>query len=140
MGKFHSVKVKYTSKGIKEANIDYAIFLVKNGTKRHLIIESLQEDHRGLTANQALELLEALYAVNGGEFKIENRGGYLYVVLCLLAGIGCSAYLFHFLVYGGTLIKPVAVVIGAFGGTFGGLYLLYKTLSGKFREDEELFD
>src|SRR5688500_8252556 len=107
MSKIKSVREKYLDKGFQEYNIDYAIDSVKTGSKRGHIIESLTSDYRGMTAEDSHQLLNDLFAANGGEFKKENRGGYLYGTFFLLIGLSLSIYIIYVFMYGGILVRPI---------------------------------
>ena len=65
MGKFDSIKEKYTARGINPDHIDYAISSVKDGAKREHIIDNLTADYRGMNNEQSVALLEELFIVNG---------------------------------------------------------------------------
>ena len=83
MNKFENLVIKYTAIGVSKENIEYAISSVKDGTKREFILESLTADYRGMEYGLANSMLEELYKLNGGEFKKENRNGYLYGIFFL---------------------------------------------------------
>jgi hypothetical protein len=139
MKKFEAIIYKYSKAGISINNIDFAIDSVKDGSKREHILESLTADYRGLDNDEATALLEELFAANGGEFKKENQGGYLYGTMFLLVGITCSLFIASAFYYREMLMKPALFVIGAFGGLSGGIYYLTKAIKGKFRDSDEPF-
>jgi hypothetical protein len=139
MSKFKSVREYYLNKGFSEDNIDYTISAVNDGAKREHIIESLTADYRGMSYEDATNLLNSIYGVSGGEFKKENRGGYLYGAFFLLIGIPCAIYIFYVLSYGGILVRPVLIFAGAGFGILGGIGLIVKSISGKYRDSDEPF-
>lgn len=140
MKKFASIKAKYLAQGITEDNIDYAIGAVIDGTQRAFIIESLTADYRGMTETAATELLEELFEANGGEFKKENRGGYLFGTLLCLVGLTSVCFLIAMIVTGEWKSKFVTIAVG--GTLFGfatGPSLILKSIKGKFRESDDPF-
>jgi hypothetical protein len=139
MSKFKSVRDYYLKQGFNEDNIDYVISAVQDGAKREHIIESLTADYRGMNHENAVSLLDSVYIVNGGEFKKENRGGYLYGAFFLLIGIPCAFYIFYVLSYGGILVRPVLIFAGAGFGILGGIGLIVKSILGKYRDTDEPF-
>lgn len=139
MKNFDAIKAEYQAKGVKEDNLAYAIQSVKDGSKREHILESLTADYRGMDDIQATQLLEELFAANGGEFKKENRGGYLYGSFFLLFGLAAAFYLFYVYTYGGVLVRPVLIWIVAVGGTLGGIGYIVTSMAGKFRDTDEPF-
>lgn len=96
-------------------------------------------DYRGMDYLEATQLLEELFAANGGEFKKENRGGYLYGIFFLLFGLLAAGYIFYVYTYGGVLIRPVIVWIIAVGGTLGGIGYIIMAMAGKYRDTDEPF-
>ncbi|MBO9682900.1 MAG: hypothetical protein J7502_09580 [Flavisolibacter sp.] len=139
MGKFDLIIEKYRNKGVSVENIEYAIDSVKYGSKREHILEGLTADYRKMNIEDATDLLEDLFVANGGEFKKENRTGYLFGTVLLLAGLPCAFYIFYVLVYGGVLIKPILVFSIACFGTFGGMVLMIKAIRGKYRDTDDPF-
>jgi hypothetical protein len=139
MKKFDKIIEKYTEKGIAFDNIDYAISAIKDGTRREMILESLTADYRGMKLQEANIMLEELYKINGGEFKKENRGGYLYSAVFFIAGACFSFYIYYVYTYGGTLYSPIAMFIGAIGGILGGIMFLLLSLFGEYRQEIEPF-
>ncbi|MDJ1500830.1 hypothetical protein [Xanthocytophaga agilis] len=137
MGKFDTVIEKHTNLGVHANNIEYAISAIKDGVRREYILETLTADYRGMTSQQATELLEDLYAKAGGEFKQESRAGYLYGIFLLLIGFGASFYIFYVMRYGG---KLSLVVIGcAIGGIIGGIGYILSAILGTHREEDSPF-
>lgn len=88
---------------------------------------------------QSMDLLDELFEANGGEFKKENRGGYLYAALLLLIGVSCTFYICYVLLFGGVIVRPVLVGAGAVVGIFTGFSFLIKSLRGKYRDEDEPF-
>ena len=109
MKKFDTIIDKYLKIGVSKDDIEYAISEVKNGTKRAYIIENLTADYRGMHFEQATALLEDLFAANGGEFKKENRGGYLYGIVFLMFGLSCTSYILYTFICKVILIRPILV-------------------------------
>jgi len=139
MNKFEAIKQQFLAKGFAESNIDYAIQAVKDGTKREFIVENLTSDYRGMTVESAPLLVEALYGANGGEFKKENRGGYLYGGVLLAAGLLLAFYLCYVLLFGGVLVRPYLVGLAAVFCLGSGAKLLFKAVRGKYRDSDEPF-
>lgn len=139
MGKFDSIIIKYNHIGVRTDNIEFAIDAVKNGTKREHILENLTAGYRGMQDQQATALLEDLFAANGGEFRIENRGGYLFGTLFLLLGLICTFFIVYAISSGETLQKPLIFAIGAIIGLGGAVIYFTKALRGKFRDNDEPF-
>jgi hypothetical protein len=141
MNKFRTITEKYIFLGVRQDNIEFAIDAVKDGTRREIIIDSLTADYRGMNEEQAQHLLNELFVANGGEFKKENRGGYLYAALFLLVGIACLVILIALLYNNGysRIGKLIALGIVALGGISGGIKLLLKAIQGKFRDEDEPF-
>jgi hypothetical protein len=134
MKKFESIIEKYTQKGVSIDNINYAISTVKDGIRREHALESLTADYRGVDFFLATDMLEDLYEANGGEFKKENKGGYYLATLFILLGGGAAWHVIHTLLYGGLLYLQVAALGGIL--LFVGIFLLIKTLRGKYRVDD----
>ncbi|HEX2630251.1 MAG TPA: hypothetical protein VHM26_14590 [Chitinophagaceae bacterium] len=140
MAKFDHIINKYRQAGVREDNIEYAILAAKDGGKREHIIENLTADYRGMTEQEATAMLEEIFKANGGEFKKENRGGYWYGAFMLIIGIACSWYLYHYYTYGGSLVEPVYIWLGAVLGVGIGLLLIIVSLLGVFREKDSPFN
>jgi hypothetical protein len=139
MKKYTPIIEKYANKGVRIDNIEYAIDSVKDGAKREHILESLTADYRGMHVNDATNLLEELFVVNGGEFKKENKGGYLYGTFFLMLGLLFAFYIFYVFTYGGVLVRPILVFAGAIILTSSGIILLIKAMRGKYRDSHEPF-
>jgi hypothetical protein len=113
---------------------------VLEGTKREIIIDTLTADYRGMTVDDSNQLLEELFAANGGEFKKENRNGYLLAILLLLIGCLGAGFLFFMLSTGEWKIKFLFLAaVSALFGIGKGLSLLTKSLRGKYRENHSPF-
>ncbi len=139
MAKLDLIVTKYLSNGVTQQNIEYAISEVREAVKREHIMESLMADYRGMDYSQSKSLLEDLFMANGGEFKKENKGGYLFGTFVLMIGGLCAFYIFYVFAYGGVLVRPVIVFIGAFVGIIGGLIYILKSISVKYRDSDEPF-
>jgi hypothetical protein len=139
MGKFDAVIEKYTTNRVSTDNIDFAISAIKDGTRREHILENLTADYRGMKHDEANAMLEDLFATNGGEFKKENNNGYLFGIVFLFFGGACSFYIFYVFYYGGVLVRPILVFIGAFSGLVGGISYIIKSMKGKFRHEDDPF-
>ena len=138
MNKFGLIKDKYLKLGLSEDNIDFAIGAVLDGTKRAHIIEILTADYRGMTETQSTLLLEDLFKANGGEFKKENQGGYLYGALLLLVGLMGAGFFIAMLVTGEGKIKFMILSLStAIFGLSTGAILVSKSLRGKYRDSDE---
>jgi hypothetical protein len=135
------IKSKYRSLGVSEDNFDYAVSAVVDGTKREFILESLTADYRGMPENLSIQLLEELFEANGGEFKKENRGGYLFGTLLCLVGIVCSYFLVAMLISGEWKLKFVILSLsGAVIGLLKGAALLIKAWKGTYRDTDDPFN
>jgi hypothetical protein len=140
MKKFANIIEKYQSRGVNIDNIEYAVESVKRGAKREHIIDNLSADYRGMNLTDANGLLNELFEANGGEFKKENRYGYLFGSFMLMLGLPCAFYIYYVFTYGGILVRPVLVFGLAIFGTLSGLYLIVKALLGKYRDADEPFN
>lgn len=140
MKKFNFIKSKYLSLGVSEDNIDFAIGSVMDGTKREHILEAMTADYRGMSERQSIQLLEELFEANGGEFKNENRGGYLYGILFSLVGVAGAAFLVSMLVSGEWTLKFIVLAIaGALFGLAKGPSLIIKSFRGTYRDNDDPF-
>lgn len=141
MAKFNLIKEKYLLLGVREDNIDFAISAVVDGTKREHIIESLTADYRGMTEAESTRLLEDLFAANGGEFKKENRGGYLNGALLLLVGLLGAGFFIAMLISGGVKIKFIVLsLVAALFGLPAGVIAIIKSVKGKYRDNDDAFN
>ncbi len=93
----------------------------------------------GMQLMDANMLLEELFILNGGEYKKENRTGYLYGAVFLLLGVLCSACIAYTFISGAVWYKPVLTSIGAVTGLLAGLGLIVKSLRGKYRDSDDPF-
>ncbi len=140
MKKFDFIKSKYLSLGVSEDNIDFAIESVIDGAKREHILEAMTADYRGMSERQSNQILEELFEANGGEFKKENSGGYLYGILFTLVGVTGSAFLISMLVSGEWTIKSITLAIaGASFGLAKGPMLIIKAFRGTYRDNDDPF-
>lgn len=138
MAKFDLVKQKYLTLGVREDNIDFAISAVSDGSSRDIISEVLTADYRGMTEAQSKELLEDLFKANGGEFKKENQGGYLYGTLFLLVGLIGLGFLIVILISGeGNMKMLLLSIAGTLIGLPKGISLIIKAMKGKFRDGDD---
>lgn len=132
------IKQEFQLEGINEEHIDYAVSAIKEGTRRELIMENLI-DQRGLDAFKSSELLDNLYQLNGGEFKVENRGGYVMGIFSLMGGLGLIAWSVFLFV---NKIKLVGAIILGFSGAamvLNGVIILVTALRGKYRDEMDPF-
>jgi hypothetical protein len=135
---FSNIKSKYLALGITENNIDYAIGAVIDGTKREHIIETLTADYRGMSESLSTQILDELFEANGGEFKNENRGGYLYGALLCFVGLIGLGFLIAMLVSGEMKLKFLILsAIAALFGLIKGPALLIKSFRGSYRDTDE---
>lgn len=91
--KFEDIKEKYISLGISDKNFEYALNAVKSGTKKDFIVKNLTSDIRKVDPNLANNMLDEMFVANGGEFKHENRAGYLYSIFYLIAIVALAGLL-----------------------------------------------
>ena len=136
MNTIQSIKEKYLVEGVKEDDLDYAIESVKRGSKKEHILANLTSDYRGMDFFKAGRLIDEVFEATGGEFKLENRGGYIYGALALIVGLTCSGYIFAVYTYGGVIVVPTLIFAGAIIGSLSGIVLIFKALAGKFRESD----
>jgi hypothetical protein len=139
MSKFNAASQQFLAKGTKKENIDYAIDAVKTGTKREFIIENLTSDYRGMSREDAISLVDAMFALSGGEFKKENAGGYLYGGALLAAGLLLGFYIGYVLLFGGVLFRPILLITATAALLGLGAKLLFKAMRGKYRDADEPF-
>ncbi len=135
---FANIKSKYLALGVTENNIDYATEAIIDGTKREHILETLTADYRGMTESQSTQLIEDLFQANGGEFKKENRGGYLYGILFCIVGLIGLGLLIAMLISGEW--KPKFIILSVAAALFGlikGPGLIIKSFRGNYRDSDE---
>lgn len=134
------IKSKYLSLGVSEDNFDYAVSAVIDGTKREFILESLTASYRGMPEKLSTQMLEELFAANGGEFKKENSGGYLFGTLLCLVGVTCSYFSAAMLISGEWKLKFLILFLsGALFGLLKGIALLIKAWRGTYRDADDPF-
>ncbi|GEM_PF-1514393 len=130
--KFEEIKEKYLSIGVPEKHFEYAFKAVKSGTKKGFIMKNLTLDIRKVDVSTASNMLDDMFAANGGEFKYENRGGYLYSIFYLIAVVALGGVIFYLNHENRSLQIKLSVALVLF------LVLLFRTLiptiKGKFRE------
>lgn len=141
MNKFDQTRSKLISSGVREDNIDFAIDSIKDGTRRKIILESLTATYRGINTEEANQMLNEIYEVQGGEFKIENKGGYIYGGILLGAGLICLAMSIIFFMQDDSpsKLRLITMIVGSVGLTQGPI-VLYKTYKGQFRHEDVLFE
>ena len=139
MNKFDAVRQRFLSKGVTEENIEYAIDSVKYGTKREHILENLTADYRGMTRDEAVPLVEALFIANGGEFKKENKGGYLFGGAALGGGLLLTWYLLSVTLGSGVHLPLWRLAVLTIILLSVGTKLLLKAARGKYRDTDEPF-
>jgi hypothetical protein len=131
MKNLNETKEKYLSLGLPEKHFDYAFNAVKSGTKKDIIMKNLTSDVRKVNQELADNMLDEMFSANGGEFKYENRGGYLYSTFYLIAIIALGLVIIFYRNNSSLTIK-LSLALAAF------LFLFFKTLiptlKGKFRE------
>jgi len=138
MRKFEIIKSRYLALGVTENNIDYAIGAIIDGTKREYIIETLIADYRGMSESQSTQMLEDLFEANGGEFKKENRGGYLFGILLSFVGLLGAGFSIGMLLSGEWKIKFLILAIaGAVFGLSKGPILIIKAVRGNYRDTDD---
>ncbi len=130
MKNFNETKEKYKSLEIPERPIEYAYQAVKSGSKRELIIKNLTSDVRKVDHGLASDMLNEMFSSNGGEFKYENRGGYLYSAFYLMAIV----VLFLLITFSNnnSLVIKLSFALVVFLVLF--LRTFIPTIKGKFRE------
>lgn len=138
MKNFAAIKDSYLARGVTEDNIDYAIIAVKEGSKREHILDNLVADYRGMQTIEANQLLEALFAANGGEFKKENRGGYLFGIVFLMIGFFAIGYIVFVNDFNGAkwllIIWAAAIVC-----PIAGIGYIVASMRGKYRDEHDPF-
>ncbi len=90
-----------------------------------------------MTVAEATSLLEELFVANGGEFKKENRGGYFYGVIILLAGLSLAGYFYQILTEQGIFALRFLVVAAVL--IICGIGTLLVTLLGRYRDPDRDF-
>ena len=139
MGKYDLVIRKYKKNGVSDDNIDYAKDAAIEGLQRQHILENLTADYRKMDYETADAMLTDFYNASGGEFKVENKRGYLNgLFLLIVIGLPCTFYTAYFFLYGGIL--PIWVGLGAFFGTLGGIAIIVHTIKGNYRDSDSPFN
>ena len=131
------LKEKYLKLGILERHFDYALSAVKKGTKREIILKNLTSDVRKMDKSISSNLLDDLFQANGGEFKYENRTGYMYSTAYFLVALLCFLLIYISIFssnYRFNLKVQVAAVVGFFSFSFLFAKTLILTLRGKHRD------
>ncbi|WP_312394467.1 hypothetical protein [Chryseobacterium sp.] len=131
MKNLNEIKEKYLSQGLPEKHFDYAFNAVKSGTKKDIIIKNLTSDVRKVDHILANNMLDDMFSANGGEFKYENRGGYLYATFYLIVII-ILGIIIIFSNNNDSLRIKLSFALVAFLILF--FRTLMPTLKGKFRE------
>ncbi|MDO5615766.1 MAG: hypothetical protein Q4G16_06225 [Cruoricaptor ignavus] len=134
--KFKSLKIELIQKGLSEKNFEYVYQAVKSGTKRNLIYKNLTSDIRKVEPNFANEILNKFFALNGGEFKYENRTGYLYSVAYIIIAI--ASLLFTIAMLNGAEGRTrnlILAIIGFLFFSYKAITTILKSMRGKYRED-----
>ncbi len=90
MNKFDELTTLYLEKGVSVENIEYAIASVKSQINRDHIMEGLMEDYRGLSLENAHDLVDDLYEASGNEFRNYNITGFVLGFISLFIGIASS--------------------------------------------------
>ncbi len=140
MKKFAHIIEKYQQLGVRPDNIEYAIEAVKQGGKREYILENLRADYRGMKESDAMGLLNELFAANGGEFKKENRSGYIYGIFLIAIGLTIIYFIYHSFSFHGVFRKRFLYLACAIGGTIYGVILIIKALLGNYRDADDPFE
>ena len=134
------LKEKYLKLGILERHFDYAVSAVKSGTKRDIIMKNLTSDVRKMNKSISSDLLDDLFLANGGEFKYENRAGYLYSSAYLLVAVVCGFLSFASIFshpnssYQFSLRLQILVIVGFFSFSYLFIKTIFLTLRGKHRD------
>lgn len=130
--KFDEIKEKYVSLGVAEKNFEYALNAVKSGTKKDFIIKNLTSDIRKTDFGVANNMLDEMFAANGGEFKYENRGGYIYSVFYLIAIVALGGVILFMNAENRSLQFKLIGVLFVFLVLFFRTFI--PTIRGRFRE------
>lgn len=133
MKNFEPIIEKYTQKGIKYTDIEYAISEANEGTRREIIMDSLTADYRAVSYPDAFALLEDIYKIIGGEFKKENKKGYTISILLLVFGL--ASFLWIYLGY--LEEDPAPGFFWYYGilSTAAGIIILGAAIDGRYREN-----
>lgn len=133
--KFTMLKNELIQNGFGEKNFEYLYNAVKGGTKRELIFKNLTSDVRKIDADLANHALEQFYKINGGQFKYENRTGYLYSTAYLAVAVLSLVMIYIIL---NTEIRSIKFLIAAALGFIVFSYkfsvTIFKSIRGKHRD------
>jgi hypothetical protein len=127
MREFDAISEKYCQAGVSLDNVEYAITAVKFGSNPDQIIENLKVGYKSLNDEQANALLRDLFIVNNIEIKRKKRLVFALGLVYLLAGLICMYYLFHVLMFGGVLHRPLFVILVAIAGVGAGSFYFLKS-------------
>lgn len=131
MRKFSAVKEKYLLLKVRENNIDFAIDAIKYGTGRQLILNDLIASHRGMELTQANHMLNDLYEAYGGEYKKENRRGYVYGSLFITI-----AFVVGMMKLQRSDDVPTKIEIIGIASAVLGVFSFILAIRGRFREEK----
>ena len=134
--KFTNLKIELINAGLSEKNFEYLYNAIKSGTKRELIFKNLTSDVRKVNPEIANISIEKMYKLNGGEFKYENRSGYLYSAAYSIIAIAGLLILISFL--SGYKLSTKIVIASAllfFGFSYKAITTILKTVRGKYRDE-----
>jgi len=138
MSKYQEAKDGFGQIGVNEGHIDYAMSAIKEGTRRELIVENLV-GQRGLAVSTSDDLLNQLYQLQGGEFKIENRGGYIMGIFSILAALGLAGFAIFLFYNKNKMALAVALSFGSVALIVNGIRILIAAFRGKYRDDMDPF-
>ena len=132
--KFIVLKEKLILKGFSEKNFEYLYNAVKTGKNREVIYKNLTSDVRKLEPAFANEALDKIFEINGGEFKYQNRSGFMYSIAYAMVAIFSLLIIIGYL--NGNLFSLnffVAVIGLFFTFSYKLISTLYKSSTGKYR-------
>ncbi|SEF57506.1 hypothetical protein SAMN05421847_0358 [Halpernia humi] len=131
---FINLKEELLRKGFSERNFDYLYNAVKSGKNREVIFKNLTSDVRKVEPSMATEALDKIFEINGGEFKYENRNGYMYSIAYAIVAVLSLLMIIAYL--NGSFIKLklfIAAIAGFFIFSYKFVTTLYKSSRGKYR-------
>lgn len=131
---FINLKEELLQKGFSERNFDYLYNAVKTGKNREVIFKNLTSDVRKVEPNIANEALDKVFEFNGGEFKYENRTGFMYSIAYAMVAVLSLLIIISFL--NGSLLNLklfIASIAGFFIFSYKLATTLYKSTRGKYR-------
>lgn len=131
------LKEKYLKLGVLERHFDYAVSAVKSGTKREIILKNLTSDVRKMDRELSSNLLDELFHTNGGEFKYENRTGYMYSIAYFIVAFLCGIlgfFSFFKSSYQFSLKMQIALIVGFFSFSYLFIKTITLTIRGKHRD------